>query len=159
MVVRVWPAALRKRKAAGFFCSLLLFAASDTPLSPTYPKGRSRHLDLFAASGTPLSASYPKGRSRHLDLFAACDTPLSPTATSPLTGATYSQNLRNDSTSNKLSLSGRDAEPARQRGYLLPSPSFCNAYYTFCPKFAAGKLPICGLRLKPALYDVKRCFL
>ena len=116
MVVRFWPAALRKRKAAGFFCSLLLFAASDTPLSPTYPKGRSRHLDLFAASGTPLSASYPKGRSRHLDLFAACDTPLSPTATSPLTGATYSQNLRNGSTSNKLSLSGRDACVAGREG-------------------------------------------
>ena len=82
MVVRFWPAALRKRKAAGFFCSLLLFPASGTTLSPTYTKGTSRHLDLFSACGTPLS----------------------PAATSPLTGATYSQNLRNDSTSNKLSL-------------------------------------------------------
>ena len=101
----------------------------------------------------------------------------------PLTGATYSHNLRNDSKSNKLSLSiasdvsttssfygacacknwvlasGRDAEPARQRGYLLPLQSFCNAYYSFYLYFVVGKLQTCGLRLKPALYDVKRCFL
>ena len=39
-----------------------------------------------------------------------CTTPLSASLTSPLTGETYSQNLRNDSTANKLSLSGRGAE-------------------------------------------------
>ena len=138
--------------------------------------------------------------------FAACGTPLSASLTSPLTGATYSQNLRNGSTSNKLSLStasgisttrsfysayacknwvlasGELAPQATERwlhvAYKSPfrllrshppsregtscnvlNPSFCNAYYTFHPKFAAGRLPICGLRLKPALYDVKRCFL
>ena len=35
------------------------------------------------------------------------DTPLSATLTSPLTWETYSQNISHDSTSNKLSLSGR----------------------------------------------------
>lgn len=41
----------------------------------------------------------------HPSLFAAYTTPLSPTVIFPLTGETYSQNFRNDSTSNKLSLS------------------------------------------------------
>ena len=50
-----------------------------------------------------------------------CTTPLSASLTSPLTGETYSQNFRYDSTSNKLSLSGRDAELARQRGYQSTS--------------------------------------
>ena len=40
-----------------------------------------------------------------LRLFASYDTPLSASLTFPLTGEPYSQNLRNGSTSNKLSLS------------------------------------------------------
>ena len=51
-----------------------------------------------------------------LRLFAGYDIPLSASLTFPLTGEPHSQNLRNGSTSNKLSLQGRDACEAGREG-------------------------------------------
>ena len=52
--------------------------------------------------------------------LAVHSTPLSPTATSPLTGETYSQNLRNGSTSNKLFL------------FIASDVSTTNSFYGAC---------------------------